>query len=105
MDPLVMQAMLGADERHWWYRGRRRVIRAELERLPLPVGAEILDAGCGSGRTMQLLAACGTVSGIELSEPAAEVARTRGVGEVVIGRLEELPWPEQHFDLIICLDV
>jgi SAM-dependent methyltransferase len=105
MDPLVMQAMLGADERHWWYRGRRRVIRAELERLPLPAGAEILDAGCGSGRTMQLLAAYGTVSGIELSEPAAEVARARGVGEVVIGRLEELPWPEQSFDLITCLDV
>jgi SAM-dependent methyltransferase len=105
MDPLVMQAMLGADERHWWYRGRRRVIRAELERLPLPAGAEILDAGCGSGRTMQMLEAYGTVSGVELSEPAAEVARARGVGEVVIGRLEELPWPEERFDLITCLDV
>jgi SAM-dependent methyltransferase len=105
MDPIVMQAMLGADERHWWYRGRRRVIRAELERLPLPADAEILDAGCGSGRTMQLLAAYGTVSGVELSEPAAEVARARGVGEVFIGRLEELPWPEERFDLITCLDV
>jgi len=100
-----MQAMLGADERHWWYRGRRRVIRAELERLALPSGPRILDAGCGSGRTMQLLSAYGTVSGIELSEPAAEVARARGVGEVVIGRLEELPWPEERFDLITCLDV
>src|SRR5579875_1131208 len=46
MDPIVMQAMLGADERHWWYRGRRRVIRAELGRLPLPARADILDAGC-----------------------------------------------------------
>ena len=100
-----MQAMLGADERHWWYRGRRRVIRAELERLALPSGARILDAGCGSGRTMQLLSAYGLVSGIELSESAAEVARARGVGEVMIGRLEELPWPEERFDLITCLDV
>jgi SAM-dependent methyltransferase len=100
-----MQAMLGADERHWWYRGRRRVIRAELERLPLPAGAAILDAGCGSGRTMQLLGAYGTVSGVELSESAAEVARARGVGDVVIGRLEALPWPEDQFDLITCLDV
>jgi SAM-dependent methyltransferase len=105
MDPLVMQAMLSADERHWWYRGRRRVIRAELERLALPSGARILDAGCGSGRTMQLLSAYGIVSGIELSESAAEVARARGVGDVVIGRLEELPWPEDRFDLITCLDV
>jgi len=100
-----MQAMLAADERHWWYRGRRRVIRAELDRMELPVGAAILDAGCGSGRTMQELAAYGTVSGIELSDDAAEIARARGVGEVVIGRLEELPWPPEHFDLTTCLDV
>src|SRR6201996_2449708 len=105
MDPLVMQAMLSADERHWWYRGRRRVIRAELERLALPAGAAILDAGCGSGRAMQLLSAYGRVSGVELSESAAEVARARGVGDVVIGRLEELPWPQERFDLITCLDV
>jgi len=100
-----MQAMLGADERHWWYRGRRRVIRAELGRLPLPARADILDAGCGSGRTMQELAGYGAVQGVELSESAVEVARARGVGEVVIGRLEELPWPEESFDLITCLDV
>lgn len=100
-----MQAMLAADERHWWYRGRRRVIRAELDRLSLPDRAEILDAGCGSGRTMQELAAYGTVSGVELSDAAAEVARARGVGEVVFGRLEELPWSDEHFDLITCLDV
>ena len=100
-----MQAMLSADERHWWYRGRRRVIRAELERLPLPTGAAILDAGCGSGRTMQELVGLGTVSGIELNQDAAELARSRGFGEVRVGRLEELPWPEASFDLITCLDV
>jgi SAM-dependent methyltransferase len=105
MDPIVMQAMLSADERHWWYRGRRRVIRAELDRLELPTAPAILDAGCGSGRTMQELAAYGTVSGVELSESAAEVARARGVGEVVIGRLEQLPFPGESFDLITCLDV
>src|SRR5579875_2548758 len=105
MDQIVMQAMLGADERHWWYRGRRRVIRAELDRLALPERAAILDAGCGSGRTMQLLSAYGVASGVELSQSAAEVARARGIGDVVIGRLEDLPWPDAQFDLITCLDV
>jgi SAM-dependent methyltransferase len=54
---------------------------------------------------MQELAAYGTVSGIELNEQAAEMARARGVGEVVIGRLEQLPWSAEAFDLITCLDV
>ncbi len=100
-----MQAMLDADEHHWWYRGRRKVIRAELDRLGLALDARILDAGCGSGRTLQELAAYGVASGIELSEQAAEVARARGLGEVRVGRLEQLPWPDASFDLITCLDV
>ena len=100
-----MQAMLDADERHWWYRGRREVIRAELDRLDLPDDASVLDAGCGSGRTLQELVDYGTVSGIELDERAAELARSREHGEVRVGRLEQLPWPDASFDLITCLDV
>ncbi len=100
-----MKAMLDVDEHHWWYRGRRQVIRAELARLPLPRSAEVLDAGCGSGRTLQELARLGRVSGIELSPEAAAVARGRGSFYVRIGRLEELPWEDATFDLITCLDV
>ena len=100
-----MKEMLAVDEHHWWYRGRRRIIRAELERLPLPRPARVLDAGCGSGRTLQELVRYGEVTGIELNEEAAELARSRGLGEVRVGRLEELPWPDQSFDLITCLDV
>jgi SAM-dependent methyltransferase len=105
MDERLMKAMLEVDEHHWWYRGRRRIIRAELDRLPLPVDAVVLDAGCGSGRTMEELVDYGDVHGIELDPEAAELARHRGHGEVQVGRLEELPWEDETFDLIACLDV
>lgn len=100
-----MKTMLDVDEHHWWYRGRRRIIRAELDRVPLPPRARVLDAGCGSGRTLEELEPYGEVYGIELDPEAAEVARSRGVGEVEVGRLEELPWEDATFDLITCLDV
>jgi SAM-dependent methyltransferase len=105
MDEGIMKMMLAVDDRHWWYRGRRRIIRSELDKLPLPVGAHVLDAGCGSGRTLEELERYGQVHGIELSPEAAEVARARGSGEVRVGRLEELPWDDATFDLITCLDV
>jgi SAM-dependent methyltransferase len=105
MDDCLMQAMLDLDDHHWWYRGRRRIIRSELDRLVLPAGAKVLDAGCGSGRTLTELAPYGEVFGIELDPEAAEVARSRDAGEVVIGRLEEMPWESDTFDLITCLDV
>ncbi|MDE3069686.1 MAG: class I SAM-dependent methyltransferase [Acidobacteriota bacterium] len=94
-----------AEDRHWWYRGRRNVIHAVIASLDLPAHARILDAGCGSGRNMVELARYGEVSGIELSEVAVEAARARGVGEVAAGTLDQLPFSDQSFDLAVCLDV
>ncbi|MBV9714295.1 MAG: class I SAM-dependent methyltransferase [Solirubrobacterales bacterium] len=105
MDAALMKTMLDVDEHHWWYRGRRRIIRSELDRLPLTARAQVLDAGCGSGRTLVELQDYGSVHGVELDPQAAEVARSLGLGEIAIGRLEQLPWPDATFDLITCLDV
>jgi SAM-dependent methyltransferase len=100
-----MQAMLSSDEEHWWYRGRRRVLRAELDRLPLPPGVRLLDAGCGSGRTLDELARYGRVSGIDLSVDAVAAARRRGHDDVHVARVEDLPFPDATFDVVTCLDV
>lgn len=100
-----MKTMLEMDEHHWWYRGRRRIIRAELDRLDIPTDAVVLDAGCGSGRTMEDLVAYGRVYGLEVNPDATEIARARGVGEVRTGRLEDLPFEDGMFDLMTCLDV
>jgi SAM-dependent methyltransferase len=105
MDERLIETMLEVDDHHWWYRGRRAIIAGELEQLALAPGAHVLDAGCGSGRTLIELDRYGAVSGIELNERAAAVARGRGDYDVRLGRLEELPWDAGTFDLITCLDV
>jgi SAM-dependent methyltransferase len=100
-----MQAMLSSDEEHWWYRGRRRVLRAELDRLPVAPDPRLLDAGCGSGRTLDELATYGRVSGIDLSESAVETAWRRGHDDVHLAAVEEIPFPDTTFDVVTCLDV
>jgi SAM-dependent methyltransferase len=94
-----------AEDRHWWYRGRRNVIERVIADLKLPARARILDAGCGSGRNMIELARHGTVSGVELSGPSVDVARARGAGEVIAGSVLDMPFDSDSFDLSVCLDV
>jgi len=94
-----------AEDRHWWYRGRRTVLEGVIAGLGLPAGARVLDAGCGSGRNMVELARLGTVTGVELSEPSVALARERDVGEVVAGSVLEMPFADDSFDLAVSLDV
>jgi SAM-dependent methyltransferase len=94
-----------AEDRHWWYRGRRTVIERVLTGMRLPARARILDAGCGSGRNMVDLARHGTVTGVELSETSVELARARNVGEVISGSVLDMPFPADSFDLAVSLDV
>ena len=94
-----------AEDRHWWYRGRRTVLERVLADLRLPARARILDAGCGSGRNMIEFARHGTVTGIELSDTSVALARERGAGEVVEGSVLEMPFDADAFDLAASLDV
>jgi len=94
-----------AEDRHWWYQGRRTVLEHAIERLGLPAHAQILDAGCGSGRNMVELARLGTVTGVELSGTSVQLARERAAGEVVEGSVMDMPFDDANFDLTVSLDV
>jgi SAM-dependent methyltransferase len=94
-----------AEDRHWWYRGRRTVLARAIADLDLPADARILDAGCGSGRNMVEFAGHGTVTGVELSATSVGLARARAVGEVIEGSVLEMPFPAGSFDLAVSLDV
>jgi SAM-dependent methyltransferase len=97
--------MLDHDERHWWYRGRRRILRTQLDRLPPTAGRALLDVGCGSGRTLDELAGYGIATGVDLSEDAIRCARERGHANVLRAAAEKLPFTDATFDVVTCLDV
>lgn len=97
--------MLNQEDRHWWYRGRRRIVCEELAQLPTGPTLRVLDAGCGSGRLLDELRDYGHVTGLDLNPDSVEIARSRGHEDVVQGPVEQLPWPDETFDLVISLDM
>ena len=74
MDRVEVQAMLNQEDRHWWYRGRRRIVCEELAQLPTGPTLRVLDAGCGSGRLLDELRDYGHVTG---PRPQSRLGRDR----------------------------
>jgi SAM-dependent methyltransferase len=93
------------EDRHWWFRSRRRVVQALLEQAELGPSPRILDAGCGTGRNLVEYAALGEVEGVDFSADAVEFCRLRGLNGVRQAALERLPFESDRFDLIVATDV
>jgi len=98
--------MRNIEDRHWWFRGRRRIVSGLLERIPLDSDSKILDLGCGTGGNLQMLAGFGQVTGVELDAQALALAVERGTVPVVSGSLpDDIPFEPGSFHCVTMLDV
>ena len=106
MDASLFRRMAEVEDRHWWFRGRRRVVARALEALALPAGATILDLGCGTGGNLSMLARFGRLAACEADDGAREMAVARQVVPVEPGALpDQLSYPPSSFDVVVMTDV
>jgi 2-polyprenyl-3-methyl-5-hydroxy-6-metoxy-1,4-benzoquinol methylase len=69
-------------------------------------GKRLLDIGCGAGFFLKAAASSGwEASGTEISEVAAEYARTVTEVRVWRGKLEQLKMPAKEYDVVTMLDL
>ena len=106
MYPDEYRVMFEVEDRYWWYRGMRTLLRAWLDRYA-PRNAMILDGGCGTGANLELLQQYGTAIGIDISDRAIDYCRARSIASnrAFIASLGELPFPNDCFDLAISFEV
>ena len=97
--------MYELEDRHWWFRGRRKLIWALLGLADLGPGPRLLDAGCGTGRNLVEFGGLGPATGMDPSEDAVEYCKKRGLANVRCGVLESLPFESESFDLMLACDV
>jgi SAM-dependent methyltransferase len=107
MERVVYQQMAELDDRHWWYRARRKIIADLIRReAHLPASAQILEIGCGTGHNLAMLSGFGHVEGLELDEEARALSEKRLGRKVMSSPLPELAGvPDRHYDLIGAFDV
>lgn len=91
----------------WWNAGMRDIAGMLLRRARLPCTGMLLDAGCGSGQTMQWFLdghPGWNASGIDVAYEGVAAARTAGLA-VQRASVLDLPVRDSSVDLIITLDV
>jgi ubiquinone/menaquinone biosynthesis C-methylase UbiE len=84
-----------------------------VERLALPSGASVLDVGCGTGASAipaaESVGPNGKVIAVDLAERLLEIARHKAASrnleniEFRLGDMEDLGYPDQYFDAVICV--
>ncbi|MEP6982301.1 MAG: methyltransferase domain-containing protein [Sphingomicrobium sp.] len=107
MERVVYQQMAELDDRHWWYRARRRILAELIRReAQLPSNARILEIGCGTGHNLAMLSGFGHVDGLELDDEARALSEKRLGRNVMRSPLPELSEvPDADYDLIGAFDV
>jgi SAM-dependent methyltransferase len=107
MERVVFQQMAELDERHWWYRARRRIIADLIRReAALPDDARILEIGCGTGHNLSMLSGFGHVDALELDDEVRALSEKRFGRKIMSSPLPELTEvADAHYDLIGAFDV
>lgn len=96
------------ESRHWWFCGRRQIVRRLLAGIAPPAsGRRVVDVGCGTGANIASLADAYTCHGIDPSAEGIELARSRfPVVRFICGLAPDAFGPEERdADVMLAMDV
>jgi len=96
------------ESRHWWFCGRRRIVRRLLAEIATPnTGRRVVDVGCGTGANIASLADAYACHGIDPSAEGIRLARERFPAvQFTCGLAPEAFGPaERDADVMLAMDV
>lgn len=106
MQANLYEEMYQLEEKHWWFKSKRKIILELISQELSGTNNEILDCGCGCGCLLKYLKVYGNVKGMEYSEKALTYSRKNFDGYLIQGDLlEKIQLQEESIDLAIALDV
>jgi len=107
MKKIAYKEMFENELTHAWYLATRKLMISFLQKY-LKKNAKILDAGCGTGGTIIYLKKKNPkwqLCGIDVSQIALNYCKKRNIKNLKLGSINKLPYKDDYFDAVVCLDV
>lgn len=103
MDDIEIQTLDTLESSHFWYRARKVQLQDWAQNINLR--GSLLDLGSATGGNTILMSTMGfEVTSFEYSDIGVEIQLQKGI-QVVKGDARKLPFEDEKFDQVICLDV
>jgi len=108
MEPEEYEKMFALEDTHWWFLGKRAMVKRYLDLYYNPDKRHrILDVGCGIGGMQRLLGDYGGVSGVDLNLNALRYAKGKCGKDTCICQASalSLPFKDGSFSLVTAFDL
>jgi len=98
--------MFEYENNYWWYKGLHELVIYFVQKYSnSDFSKNILDAGCGTGKMLELLSDYNFCEGFDLSEDAIKFSKSRNLKNVFLHDLNKWKSESNIYDFIISLDV
>lgn len=105
MEEYSYEEIANFESTNWWYQARRDLLFKILKKTGRRFSS-VLDIGCGVGSHCAVLKQFGdSVIGVDPSEAAISYSADKGYDRLVQASVEQLPFPDASFELMLCADV
>ena len=105
MDTKEYETSFKIEESYWWFVGQQFLVKEFLQKhYPAREDLHLLDVGCGTGITLQILQGFGKAEGLDIADEAINFCKKRGFS-ITKGDVAKMPFPDDSFDVVTCLGV
>jgi len=105
MEKSEYQRMYMLESNFWWYKVLHELVDFTIRKNKGTEQLTLFDAGCGTGKMMEIIGKYGKISGIDYSADAIGFAKKRGLENIEIGDLNHYNAGKDIYDVIVCIDV
>ena len=106
MKSVEYATMAEREQSYWWHLGRLYIIQAYIQRATArKKTVKIMNIGCGTGGTIDMLESFGVVDNVDISDDAIRFMKEHGYKRITKVHDIELPFKNKSYDVVGAFDV